>query len=64
MKRIVKTAEELTFYEQVELIRGYCCLRDRLNASGGSEVAVTARTKLDEYGGLLNGRKLSLQMKG
>ena len=41
----------------------------RLNASGGSEAAVTSRTRIGlikfrEYGELLYRRKFSLKMKG
>ena len=42
-KRNFVLPEELTFYDQVELIKNFCYLGDRLNASGGSEVAVTAK---------------------
>ena len=48
--------------------RAFCYLGDRLNASSGSEAAVTARTrigwiKVRECGELPHGRKLSLKMK-
>ena len=46
MKRIVKSAKELTFDDQVELVKSFCYLTDRLNASGASEAAVTARTRI------------------
>ena len=69
MKGIVETAIELPLYDQMELAKSFCYLGDRLNARGGSEVAMTARTKLGwvkfrEYGELLNGRMLSLKTKG
>ena len=44
MKRIVEPDEELLFYVQMELVKSFCYLEDRLNASGGSEAAVIART--------------------
>ena len=50
-------------------MKSFCYLGDRLNASGRSEAAVTARTrigwiKFGEYGELLYGKKFSLKMKG
>ena len=50
-------------------VRGFCYLGDRINASGGCEAAVTARTRLGwvkfrECGELLNGKRFSLRMKG
>ena len=47
----------------------FCYLGDRLDASGGSEAAVTARTRIGwikfrECGELLYGRKFLLKMKG
>ena len=32
--------------DEVETVKGFCYLGDRLNASGGCEMAVTARTRL------------------
>ena len=32
--------------EEVETVRGFCYLRDRVNASGGYEAAVTARARI------------------
>ena len=54
--------------DEVETVRGFCYLGDRLNASGGCETAVTARVrigwmKLRECGELLLGRRFSLKMK-
>ena len=68
IKGITEPAEELTFYDQVELVKSFCCLGNRLNASGGSEVAVTARSRAEwikfrECEKLLNGRKVLLKMK-
>ena len=54
--------EEISFFDQVDFVKSFCYLGDRLNASGGSEAAVTARTriawiKFRECGELLCGRK-------
>ena len=46
MKGIVEAAEELTFCDQVELIKSFCYLGCRLNASGGSKGAVTTKTRI------------------
>ena len=50
-------------------MKSFCYLGDRLNASGGSEAAVTARTRIGwreftECGNLLYGRKFLSKMKG
>ena len=37
------TVEELC--EEVEMVRGFCYLRDRVNAGGGCEAAVTLTNK-------------------
>ena len=55
--------------DDVETVKGFCYLGDRLNASGGCETAVTSRVrigwmKLRECGELLRGRRFSLRMKG
>ena len=60
---------EISFFDQVDLVKSICYLGDRLNASGGSEAAVTPRTrigwiKFKECEKLLNGRKFLLKMKG
>ena len=34
---IVAQDEELSFFDQVDLVKSFCYLGDRLNASGGSE---------------------------
>ena len=65
---IVEPSEELSFFHQVDFVKSFCYLGGRLNASGGSEAAVTARTrigwiKLRQCGELLYGRKFSLKMK-
>ena len=49
--------------DEVETVNGFCYLRDRLNASGGCEVAVTARVRIGwarfrECGELLLGSKV------
>ena len=56
-------------FDQVDFVKSFCFLGDRLKASGGSEAAVTARTRIGwikfrECGELLYGRKFSLKMKG
>ena len=40
MEGIVEPAEELTFYDQVGLVKSFCYLGDRLNANG------TEKTKI------------------
>ena len=71
--RCEKEAEETNPTEKlgddVETVRGFCYLGDRVNASGGCEAAVTARTrfswaKFRECGELLYGKRFSLKMKG
>ena len=54
---------------EVETVKRFCYLGDRLNASGGCEAAVTAKTrvgwkKFKEWGEILFGKRFSLQMKG
>ena len=49
-------------------MKSFCYLGDRLNASGKSEAAVTAKTRIGwikfrEYGELLCRRKFSLKIK-
>ena len=43
---IVELGEELSFFDQVDFVKSFCYLGDRLNASGGSEAAVTVRTRI------------------
>ena len=55
--------------DEVETVKGFCYLGDRLNVSGGCETAVTARVRIGwmkfrECGELLLGRRLFLKMKG
>ena len=50
-------------------MKSFCYLGDRLNASGGIEAVVTARTRIEwlkfsECGELLYGRKFLLNTKG
>ena len=52
----------------IDFVKSFCYLGDRLNASGGSEAAVTATTrigwiKFKECGELLCGKKFLLKMK-
>ena len=56
-------------YDEVKTVKGFCYLGDMLNASGGCETAVTARTRLEwkkfiECGEILFGKRFSLRMKG
>ena len=41
---LAEPAEELC--EEVETVRGFCYLGDRVNASGGCEAAVIARARI------------------
>ena len=64
---LVEPVEELC--EEVETVRGFCYLGDRVNASGGCEAAVTARARIGwvkfrECGELLNSKRYSLKVKG
>ena len=66
---IVEPGEKISFFDQVDFVKSFCYLGDRLNASGGSEATVTVRTrigwiKFKECGELLYGRKFSLKIKG
>ena len=66
---IVEPGEKISFFDQVDFVMCVCYLGDRLNASGGSEAAITARTrigwiKFTECGELLYERKFSIKMKG
>ena len=54
---------------EVETTKGFCYLKDKLNASGGCETAMTSRVRIGrmefrECGELLRGRRFSLRMKG
>ena len=53
--------------EEVETVRDFCYLGDRVNAGGGCEAAVRARigwVKFRECGELLNSKRFWLKMKG
>ena len=55
--------------KEVETVRGFCYLRDRVNASGGCKAAVTSKLRIEwvkfkECGELLNSKRFSLKMKG
>ena len=55
--------------DEVETVKRFCYLGDRLNASGGCETAVTSRVRIGwmkfrECGELLRRRRFSLRMKG
>jgi len=65
--RTVEMEEKLC--DGIETVKGFCYLGDRLNATGGSEVDVTARTRIGwvkfrEYGEVLYGKRFSLKLKG
>ena len=45
-KGIVEPGEELSFFDQVDFVESFCYFGDRLNASGGSESVVTAKTRI------------------
>ena len=65
----MEPGEEISSFDQVDFVKSFCYLWHRLNASGGSEAAVTARTRIGwinfrECGELLYGRKFLLKMKG
>ena len=64
--RLVEPMEEL--YVEVETVRGFCYLGDRVNASGGCKAAVTARArigcmKFKRCRELLNSKRFSFKMK-
>mgnify|MGYP001792919447 CR=1 FL=1 len=55
---LVEPVKELC--EVVETVRSYCYLGNRVNASGGCQAAVTARTRI----GWVKKKRLSLKTKG
>ena len=66
MKGMVDSIKKLC--DEVETVNGFCYLGDRLNTSGGCEVAATARVKISwvgfrECGELLLGNRFPLTMK-
>ena len=46
MEGIVDTGEEISFFDQVDYVKSFCYMGDRLNVSGGSAAAVIARTRI------------------
>ena len=40
----MEPGEEISFCDQVDFVKSFCYLGDRLNASGRSEAAIIART--------------------
>ena len=66
MEGMVDLIEKLC--NEVETVNGFCYLRDRLNASGGCEAAVTATVRIGwvrfrECGELLLGNRFPLKIK-
>jgi len=65
--RIV-TMEEEKLCDGIETVKSFRYLGDRFNTSGGSEAAVTARTKIGwvkfKCGEMLYGKRFSLKLKG
>ena len=64
-----KKVQQKVMCDEMETVNGSCYLSDRLNASGGCEVAVTARIrvgwrKFRECCEILFGKKFSLRIKG
>ena len=43
---MVESDEEISFFDPVDLGKSFCYFGVRLNASGGSEAGVIARTKI------------------
>ena len=43
---IVELGEERAFFDLVDFVKSFCYLDSRLNTSGGSEAALTARTRI------------------
>ena len=67
MEVIVKRYEEISFFDQVDFVKSFCYLEDRLNAGGGSDAAVTARMRIGSItfrkcGEQLHGRKFSVKI--
>ena len=61
--------QEEKLYDEVETVREFTCLDDRVSAGGGCEAAVTVRTrcgwvKFMECRELLYGRRFPLRLKG
>ena len=68
MKYVGKGTEEPAeaLCDEVETVKGFCYLGDRLNASGGCETAVTSRVRIGwiKFREWERGRRFSLRMKG
>ena len=47
MQGIAEPTEDLVFYYQVELVKSFYYSENRLSASGGSDVAVTAKIRIE-----------------
>ena len=67
MTRIETSVQKLK--DDVENVEGFCHLRNALNASGGSEMTVVARTRIGwmrfrESGKVLFEKRFSLKMNG
>ena len=62
----MEAGEELSFFDQVDFVKSFCYMGNRLNASGGSEAARTriGWIKFRECRELLYGRKFLPKMKG
>ena len=65
--KVVEQEENL--YGEVETVREFTCLDERVSVSGGCEAAVTVRTRcqwdmFNECGELMYGRRFSLRLKG
>ena len=63
----MNSVEELC--EEVETVRGFCYLGDRVNAGGVCEAAGKARARIGwvrfrQCGELLNSKRFSLKLKG
>ena len=43
---IVEPGEKISFFDQVDFVKSFCYLEDRLNASGKSKAAVTTKTRI------------------
>ena len=65
----VQEIQQEIMCDELDTVKGFFYLGDRLNVSGGCEAAVTARTRLGwkkfkECVEILFGKRFSLQMKG
>ena len=65
----VGEVQQKVMCDKVETLKRFCYLGDRLNANGGCEAVVSARTrvgwkKFRECSKILFGKRFSLQIKG